>query len=74
MGRRSVYSLGFEGRYCVSLREVSEKEDTLGETEVFLESVLPRLTEADTALHSGMRPAYRPVVAQRSGNAFWGDC
>jgi ketosteroid isomerase-like protein len=35
------------------IRRSRRSEDTLGETEDFLGSVMPRLKEADTALHSG---------------------
>jgi ketosteroid isomerase-like protein len=48
--RRSVCSLGVGGTYCVKSRR---SEDRLGETEDFVASVLPPLTEADTALHNG---------------------
>lgn len=35
------------------MRQSGRSEDTLGETEDFLGSVMPQLREADTALHNG---------------------
>jgi hypothetical protein len=50
----------------------SWKKASLSETDDFLGSVMPRLTEADTALHNGDATQYGHLVTQRSGDRVRG--